>query len=95
MKEIMKVNLEVKLFKYSSEKEMEIHIGTMIQNGWNCKRKGKYMFIPSSLISDYCNEDNWEWSAEFSRENKEIATDKSISYDSEIYYFMIYESEEE
>lgn len=95
MKEIMNVNLEVKVFKYTSEEEMKIHIETMIKDGWSCKRKGQYMFNPSSLISKYCDESNWEWSAEFSRENKEAMIDKPISYESEVYYFSIYKPEEE
>lgn len=95
MKRIMRVNLEVKLFKYASEEEMKIHISKMTTDGWNCKRKGQYMFNPSSLNSDYCNESNWEWSAEFSRENKDVKSDKPISYDSELYYFGIYKPEEE
>lgn len=94
MKEMMSVNLEVKLFKYASEKEMKEHVEIMIKDGWECRRKGECMFKPSSLVSEFCNENNWEWSAEFSIQNEIFTLDKPTSYESTVYFFSIYDPKE-
>lgn len=95
MKEIFNVNFELKVFKYVSKEEMENHIQSMIKEGWTCERSGEYMLSPSSLVSDFCNKDNWIYTSEFSKKIEYVSVDKPTSYESELYWFDIYKLEED
>jgi len=83
----MDANLRVKVFKYSSKEEMEKHIEEMKEQDWKCKRKGQYMFKSSSLVKDYLNDNNWEWSAEFYKQSVSRKLDKNSYYETNGYFF--------
>ncbi|ABS39417.1 hypothetical protein [Clostridium botulinum] len=94
MKEILNANLEVKVFKYESEKELNKHKDKMLKDGWKCTRSGQYNLSPVSTITAFCNEKNWYYVAEFNKKNEFININKPTSYESEAYWFTIYEPED-
>ena len=95
MEQILDAKLEIKVFKYVSKEEMENHIKTMSNEGWKCERHCEYMLNPSSTITEFCKEINWKYTAEFNKKIENVTVDEPTSYESEMYWFNIYESENE
>jgi hypothetical protein len=93
LEQILDVKLEVKVFKYASEEEMNYHIEAMKKIDYDCVRKGQYILKPTSNIHDYSNEANWKYVAEFSRKEQEVSVNEPTSYESMVYWFNIYKPE--
>jgi hypothetical protein len=95
MKEIIHAQLELKMITYDTEEERDIHMKEMNNNGWQIKRSGEYNLCAESTVTAYCDKNNWSCYAEYFKEQQSNIKDENISYESETYWFGIYNKKEE
>ena len=91
MKEILSVNLQVRIYRYKSKEKMDKHKEAMIKAGWECRYSGKTNLSPESTVTAFCDDKNWHYVAEYCKQ-KEQKTNELISYNTEGYFFSVYNS---
>lgn len=90
MKQLLKYELDVRLFKYKSAKEREKHVEKMQSNGWSIKREGQAMLLSDSTVSERRDKSNWNYIVEFYKEKKTEGDTKGIEYETDLYWTSIY-----
>lgn len=94
MKEIIHAQLELKMITYDTLEERDIHMKEMNGKGWQIKKFGEYNLCSESTVTAYCDKNNWSYYAEYFKEQQTNTQDKNLSYESEMYWFDIYNEKE-
>ena len=90
MKLILDNELEIKVYLYETEKEREESIVLMEKMGFTVKRKGDANISTESTTTAYMDDSNWKPYAEFMKVRENFKTRDNISYETDIYFFNIY-----
>ncbi len=90
MKKIIDNELIIKVFLYDTEQDRDEHIATMKKDGYGVQRSGVANTHPDSTVTAFMNEDNWKPYAEFSKEKKNVEIKEPISYETDLYFFNVY-----
>lgn len=90
MKLILDNELEVKVYLYETEEERDESIEQMKELGYTVKRSGVANTRTENTITAYMEDDNWKPYAEFMKVRENFKTKENIAYESDLYFFNIY-----
>ena len=90
MKLILDNELEIKVYLYETEEERDENIEQMEKIGFKVKRCGVANISTESTIATYIDDNNWKPYAEFMKVRENFKTKENISYESDLYFFNIY-----
>lgn len=92
MTNILDCKLEVKVFKYESEDEMQNHRQEMKKQGWKIKdcEACQSKLFGKSTVQDYNDEANWVYITEYYRQKQVETTQiRQSYYETKVYWFSM------
>lgn len=86
MELMLDTEIEIKVYVYDTEQERDESILEMEKLGYTARKFGEYNFANDNTVVGFLEESNWEYFAEFSKEERKFATDSDIYYETDVYF---------